>query len=107
VAAAIVALLAGCAVTQLKTPSGQTTMVANSLLDTVAFDHGCKAEDIVVLREYGKGALTPPTACDLNVCGQVRRYKRLGPYGESGDSGATWLDVTALYPAGSLTPPGK
>lgn len=96
------ALLAGCAITQVSTPSGGRRWLQKALVETVEFDHACKAEGIVVLREYGGGGLTPPTACDLNVCGQVRRYKRVG--WSDDPSGTTWLDVTSLYPPGSLPP---
>ncbi len=93
-AAGAVALLAGCAT--IPTTGGGTTIVPHGrlLVEMAAFEHGCAPERIVLLRNYGDSTY------DLNVCGQVRRYKALNLSG-------FYLDVTALYPPGSLPSAGK
>jgi hypothetical protein len=62
----------------------------------VAFDHNCPDDRIRLIRTDG-------VTIDLDVCGQVRRYKPSA----SGLAGpqATWWDVTSMYPASALPAP--
>ncbi len=77
----------------VKSAGGGTAEVPPALLDTVAFDHQCDPAKIVLLRSRG-------STYDLDVCGKTRRYKAL-EYSRTRPS-AVWLDVTSLYPPGSL-----
>jgi hypothetical protein len=60
------------------------------LASRAEFDHGCPAQRVRVIRTDPQGI------ADLDVCGAVRRYLAIS---------ATWLDVTALYPASALPKP--
>jgi hypothetical protein len=64
----------------------------------VEFDHACPKERIRLIRSHGERTV------DLDVCGSVRRYKSFAP-GSSSDPVPTWLDVTSLYPPGTLPAP--
>jgi hypothetical protein len=67
-----------------------------SIERAVAFDHGCAADHIRVIRTAESLLGAEPFAVDLDVCGVVRRYKSID---------GTWLDVTSLYPAATLPQP--
>jgi len=66
-----------------------------SIAHAVAFDHGCAADHVRVIRTE-ESLMAEPRAVDMDVCGVVRRYKSIG---------GTWLDVTSLYPAATLPQP--
>ena len=91
VALALVLLLAGCA-TPLQTTTGEAAYLNADLIDAVEFDHRCSAQSIRIIR---KGR----DVADLNVCGQVRRYREVGT---THGSLQLWLDVTTLYPPSAL-----
>ncbi len=67
-----------------------------SLADEVSFDHGCPKERIRFIRQTR-------TAVDLDVCGDVRRYKAVS--GPDENAPVTWLDVTGAYPRNVLPEP--
>jgi len=67
-----------------------------SIEHAVAFDHGCAADHVRVIRTEESSLGAEPRAVDLDVCGVARRYKSIG---------GTWLDVTSLYPAATLPQP--
>jgi hypothetical protein len=97
----LVVLGGGCAA-QLETAGGGTKLVQLDLVDAVMFDHGCPKDRIVFLRAQGMQV-------DLDVCGNVRRYKQFlaGANSTGGGQASTWLDVTALYPPESLSQRGQ
>lgn len=68
----------------------------SGIASPVEFDHSCPRERIRLIRSQ-RGTV------DLDVCGSVRRYKSFAAASEG--SGATWLDVTSLYPPSALPPP--
>ncbi|MFO0584838.1 MAG: hypothetical protein U0229_21405 [Anaeromyxobacter sp.] len=67
------------------------------LVNQAAFEHGCPVQSVRVLRSDAWG-----TTQDLDVCGNVRRYKVLLAPGGAGTDGLTWLDVTVNYPESTL-----
>ncbi len=67
-----------------------------SLADEASFDHGCPKERIRFIRQTR-------TAVDLDVCGDVRRYKAVS--GPDENAPVTWLDVTGAYPRNVLPEP--
>lgn len=67
-----------------------------ALADEASFDHGCPKERIRFVKQT-------PTAVDLDVCGDVRRYKAVS--GPDDAAPVTWLDVTAAYPRNVLPQP--
>jgi len=87
----LVLLVAGCA-TPLQTSTGGTAYLDKDLIGAVEFDHGCSAQDMRIIRT-GRGVV------DLNVCGQVRRYRVVGT---THGTLPLWLDVTSLYPPSAL-----
>ena len=84
--------LAVAACATVKSGEGGSTFVDWNLVRTVAFDHQCSQDKIVVLR-------SEDWTYDLDVCGTTRRYKRFG----GGTGNVQWLDVTSLYPPSTLT----
>lgn len=69
----------------------------------IEFEHGCPPDRVRFIRgfegrSYGLEGRCYPLAAsvDLDVCGAVRRYQRVA---------GSWLDVTALFPAGALPAP--
>ena len=83
-------MLASCA-TPLRTSTGEPGYLDAGLTAAVGFDHDCTAPNIKIIRKASDAA-------DLDVCGQVRRYREVG----SQNGLPLWLDVTALYPASAL-----
>jgi len=80
---------------------GATIKGSGSLTATVYFDHNCPPEKTRVIRWFDNVGLV-----DLDVCGAVRRYKMFGSTQQvNGAIEPTWLDVTPLYPKGSLSEP--
>jgi hypothetical protein len=71
-------------------PQGMQTI--SPLGDQVEFDHRCPAKQVRLIRANAWG-----DNADLDVCGVVRRYRRLGQ--------GSWVDVTASFPASALPAP--
>ncbi len=100
----VVTVLLGLGAGACATSSGQSVANMNagfgqrgivvSAGRAAAFDHHCPPDRIRLIRADGG-------TVDLDVCGQVRRYKAVA----GGFSEPTWLDVTTLYPPSALPAP--